>query len=206
MRILYLHGFASLPDGPKARQLRALLEARGSTIVAPDLNVPSFGELDFEAMVRRAIEAVGSEAPERIIGSSLGSLVALRIARDVFEVPLVLIAPPLGCESIFVERIPATGEIKVPHLLRNDEPLAIHRAFFHQMAACDASSEPPRSQVHAFIGTADETVPSDRVRRRWSEWKASGRLAPGSQLEVIEGGDHALLAYLERIADAAARR
>lgn len=202
MRILYLHGFASLPDGPKARKLRELLEARGASVIAPDLNVPSFAELDFEAMVERAIESAGAEGARCILGSSLGSLVALRVARDAFAVPLVLIAPPLGCESIFIERIPSEGEIKVPHLSVDDDLLPIHRPFFHQMAACAASNEPPPSPVHAFIGTRDETVPPDRVQDRWKQWEASGRLAPGSRLEVIEGGDHSLLDQLERIADA----
>src|SRR5712691_2994048 len=94
--VLYLHGFASSPNSEKVRGIRSLLEARGIEINAPDLNVPSFEELDFDAMVRQAIAAGRRRPPAAVVGSSLGAVVALEVVRSAIPKPLVLIAPALG--------------------------------------------------------------------------------------------------------------
>ena len=53
--ILYLHGFASSPEGRKVSILRETLGPEGYRVVAPDLNRPSFEKLDFDAMVAEAV-------------------------------------------------------------------------------------------------------------------------------------------------------
>src|SRR5438552_7856664 len=75
--ILYLHGFASSPDGRKVRALKALLDPDAFRIVAPDLNVPSFRYLDFAAIVEAAVAAAQGEDPAGVVGSSLGALAGL---------------------------------------------------------------------------------------------------------------------------------
>ena len=89
-RLVYLHGFASSPAGRKAAALAQLLPE--FEIAAPDLNAPSFDRLDFDAMVGRAIQAV-SPAPDVLVGSSLGALVALAVSRRMPATPLLLLAP-----------------------------------------------------------------------------------------------------------------
>ena len=204
-RALYLHGFASIPDGRKARQLRQMLTPDGVELVAPDLNVPSFERLDFDAMTGVASEAARRTNPDVIVGSSLGALVALAISPSRPHVPLVLIAAPLGCCSIFIDRLPATGEIRVPHQGFGDELATIHRTFFHQMAVCKVEESPPPAVVTAFAGARDETVDVARVRRRWQEWLQSGSLREESSLVVVEDADHSLLNALDQIAAAIAR-
>ncbi|HEX3581368.1 MAG TPA: YqiA/YcfP family alpha/beta fold hydrolase, partial [Thermoanaerobaculia bacterium] len=53
--VLYLHGFASSPASAKITTLRPLLEPHGIELDTPDLNVPSFAELDWNAMVDLAL-------------------------------------------------------------------------------------------------------------------------------------------------------
>ena len=55
-KVLYLHGFASSPAGRKIGALKDLLAPHGLDVVAPDLNVPSFRDLDFRAIARLASE------------------------------------------------------------------------------------------------------------------------------------------------------
>ncbi len=55
--LVYLHGFASGPNGSKGSHCRAWAEARGIPFHAPDLNLPSFEELTITAQVE-AVEAL----------------------------------------------------------------------------------------------------------------------------------------------------
>ena len=80
--VLYLHGFASSPEGRKVTLLREALEPEGYRVVTPDLNRPSFGKLDFDAIVAEAAKAAATEKPSVAIGSSLGALVALAAAKS----------------------------------------------------------------------------------------------------------------------------
>ncbi|MGK2859083.1 MAG: YqiA/YcfP family alpha/beta fold hydrolase, partial [Thermoanaerobaculia bacterium] len=104
-RILYLHGFASSPHGRKVEKLRALLEPQ-MELVAPDLNAPSFAHLEFAAIVNRAAETARAAPPDVIVGSSLGSLVALAVSNRGVDAPLVLIAPAFGIADRWSSWIP----------------------------------------------------------------------------------------------------
>src|SRR5258708_36717032 len=94
--VLYLHGFASSPASAKITTLRPLLEPDGIVLDTPDLNVPSFAKLDWEAMIGRALEHARANPLQALAGSSLGALVALEVARRGVDAPLVLIAPAIG--------------------------------------------------------------------------------------------------------------
>ena len=94
-QVLYFHGFASSPHSRKVTSLRELLAPDGIALDTPDLNVPSFERLDFDAMVDLGVARGRANSPRAIVGSSLGSLVALAVAKTV-DAPLVLIAPALG--------------------------------------------------------------------------------------------------------------
>src|SRR5437868_3935641 len=124
--VLYLHGFASSPNSQKIHSLRALLAPLGVELNTPDLNVPSFEKLDFDAMVERSLRSAaarrrlqgGAKAPHSegctaIVGSSLGSLVALEVVRRGFRVPMVLIAPGLGIRDQWVAKLPPGDPIEI---------------------------------------------------------------------------------------------
>lgn len=201
MHVLYFHGFASSPASAKIEALRPLLQAHGIAMETPDLNVPSFARLSFAGMVEHGLAAARSNPPRALVGSSLGALVALSVAKRGIEVPLVLIAPALGVATRWKSRIPDGDPIVVfNHALNADA--AIHRAFFDEITEVHIDDEPPPARVTALMGRNDETVPFWLVEETWQRWEASGRLAPGSELLVIDDGDHGLVAHTEAIRQA----
>lgn len=199
MNVLYFHGFASSPASGKITALRPLLAPHGIELDTPDLNAPSFEELDFEAIVTRALDAAARNPPRAIAGSSLGAIVALEVARRGLDVPLVLIAPAAGIADRWIAKLPVGDPIVVFNYARNANA-QIHRAFFEQMSRVDADRLPPRQRVIAIMGRRDESVPFERVEQTWNDWTAAG-LAPGSKLVVIDEGDHGLVAWSPVIAD-----
>ncbi len=198
-RVLYLHGFASSPAGRKIALLRETLPVDEFEVVAPDLNRPSFQRLDFEEIAREAVRVALARAPAVIVGSSLGALVALEACRRGARAPLVLIAPALGFGARWTEKLVPGDPVPVFHHGSNRE-LGIHRRFFEQMARVAVDRDPPEVPVTVLMGTEDASVPFDGVRAVWERWEASGRLAGGSRFIPIAGGDHGLVAHVDRIA------
>ena len=200
--ILYFHGFASSPESRKVTRIRDLLS--DFTLDVPDLNVPSFETLDYNAMIDVGLAHGRATPPDAIVGSSLGSLVALEIARRGAGAPLVLIAPPLGMASQWITVLPPGDPLRMFNHARNAEA-PIHRAFFERLARVTVDREPPRQSVTVVIGRNDETVPFDGALERWREWEKSGRLAGGSRFVEIPSGDHGLVDFADVIADAVRR-
>ena len=205
--ILYLHGLASSPRGRK----RAVLEDRfapdGFEIVAPDLNVPSFRELNFGKMCAAAREACESCRPRVVVGSSLGALVALSLAESLSSSspPLVLVAPALGFHERWKEKLPEGEEFDLFHH-GEERPLPIRRRFFEEMALVRVDEAPPPAPVSVVMGTEDETVPYAQVAEAWARWQASGQLAKGSRFLRVAGGDHGLVAHGDEIESAVRER
>ena len=199
--VLYFHGFASSPASAKIAALRPLLAPHGIELNTPDLNAPSFESLDWNAIVELALDSARRHPPRAIVGSSLGSLVALevvrRLAGEGAGAPLVLIAPALGIADRWKTKLPDGDPIIVFNHARGANA-PIHRAFFEQMFNVRIDDEPPPVRVVAIMGTNDDTVPFDRVQKTWRRWKSRG-LAAGSKFVTIEGGDHGLTAYADVI-------
>ena len=195
--VLYFHGFASSPASQKITALRPLLEPRGIELNTPDLNVPSFEKLDWNALVEHAVNAAREMPPRALVGSSLGALVALSVAKRGVHVPLVLIAPALGVSTRWKEKIPAGDPIiTFNHALGIDAP--IHRKFFEQMFDVHVDDEPPAAPVTVIMGRLDETVPFHLVKATWDRWN----LGPSSRFIEIGAGDHSLVSESQLIADA----
>jgi predicted esterase YcpF (UPF0227 family) len=199
--VLYFHGFASSPASAKITALRPLLAPHGIELNTPDLNVPSFERLDFEAVVTHALDRARDTPPRALVGSSLGALIALAVAKRGVAVPMVLIAPALGVAQRWSEKLPSGDPVTVFNFARNADA-QIHRAFFEQMATLEIDVAPPPSRVTAIMGRRDETVPFDMVEARWCEWEESGALAADSKFVVIEEGDHGLVDQARVIEDA----
>ncbi len=195
--VLYLHGFASSPHSQKIESFRALLAPMGIELNTPDLNVPSFEKLDFEAMVELAVRSAGDA--QAIVGSSLGAVVALEVVRRGIEAPLVLIAPGLGIADQWTAKLTPGDPIEVFNYARG-EKMPIHRAFFEQMSRVDVDRTPPPVRVTIFMGRKDETIPFERVASVWKRWQSSGELVAGSKLIEIPEGDHGLTAFVRQIA------
>jgi pimeloyl-ACP methyl ester carboxylesterase len=175
-------------------------------IVAPDLNIPSFQRLDFKAMARVSFWEAKKHLPAVVVGSSLGALVALELARIAPPAALVLIAPALGFGSGWIDTLPkssnppAGDSVSVFHHGEMRE-MPIHARFFEDMARLDLESAPPPIPAVLIMGDCDESVPIDGVRSVWTAWEKSGRLPPGSKFVEIAGGDHGLVDHVGRIAD-----
>jgi len=198
--ILYLHGFASSPRGRKAAALGKALEPDGFRVIAPDLNIPSFERLDFKVMARVAFWEVRKHLPAVVVGSSLGAVVALEVARIALKAPLVLIAPAIGFGRRWVEELPQGDPVTFFHHGQGRE-LPIHRRFFEQLSRAGEDRQPPPVPVVVVMGRRDESVPFDHVAGVWRQWEQSGKLLPGSGFVEIPEGDHGLLDHVPRIAE-----
>lgn len=205
--LLYLHGLSSSPRGRK----RAILEDRfgpdGFTLVAPDLNVPSFRELAFFEMGLVARAAFERALPRLVVGSSLGALVALSLAESLgpSAPPLVLVAPALAFGERWKAKLPEGDVFELFHH-GEGKAMLIHRRFFEEMAGVNVDEAPPPVPVSVVMGTNDESVPFAQVADAWTRWEASGRLVPGSRFHGIEGGDHGLIDFGDRIEAAVRER
>jgi alpha-beta hydrolase superfamily lysophospholipase len=195
-RVLYFHGFASSPNSEKVRALRGLL-APDVELVTPDLNVPSFERLDFEAMVALGLTTGRAIDPCAVVGSSLGALVALDVVRRGITRPLILIAPALGVAEHWIGHIPDGDPVEVFNHARNANA-PIHRAFFEQIARAGADRDAPPVPVTIFMGIEDETLPFERVEAVWQRWRPHA--AAGSCFVAVPGGNHSLLSSVVEIA------
>jgi len=111
-RLLYFHGFASSPASAKIAAIRPMLEP-DIELIAPDLNIPSFEQLDWNAIVDAGRTLLSDKHPDLIAGSSMGALVALSIATP--NTPLVLIAPPSAS--------PTAGARSCPTVIRSSSSI-----------------------------------------------------------------------------------
>jgi len=144
MRLCFLHGLDSSPQGTKARLLKTHY---------PDCLIPSLPPEIHERlhMVEQALQE-----PSVVIGSSLGGLTALMFASthpDLVEA-LLLLAPAVGCRnsSIFTEDqkqilestyVPATIPTLIIAGIRDEViPLSSIRALVQR------SPDPDRIQLH----------------------------------------------------------
>lgn len=198
--VLYLHGFASSPGSGKITALRPLLAPRGIELDTPDLNVPTFEELEWDAVVERALEHARRMPPQAIAASSMGALVALTLVERGLRLPLVLIAPAFGVARRWKPKLAEDDQpLRVFNHARNAEA-TIHRRFFDQMLQIEPERQPPPVRTTIIMGRDDETVSFDEVEGVWNRWEAAG-VVSGSKFVEIPQGDHGLTAYAPLIAD-----
>ena len=199
--VLYLHGFASSPASGKITALRPLLSPRGVELDTPDLNVPTFEELDWDAVVGRALDHARRTPPAAIAASSMGALIALTLVVERgLRMPLVLIAPAFGVARRWKPRLPDDDQpLRVFNHARNAEA-TIHRRFFDQMLEIEPERRPPPVRTTILMGRNDETVSFEGVEEVWQRWEGEG-VVPGSKFVELPEGDHGLVDYAPLIAE-----
>jgi uncharacterized protein len=103
-KFVYLHGFASSPQSSKAQFFRKQFAEKGLTLEIPSLDGGDFTHLSITGQLK-IIDAVVSNQPSILIGSSLGGyLAALYAARHANIEKLVLLAPAFQFPSRWRQR------------------------------------------------------------------------------------------------------
>lgn len=179
-RWLYLHGFASGPDSTKGTTLAVHFATLGVDLHRMNLRVPSMAHLRLSAMIDTVQAAIGGPEDRAILfGSSLGGLVAARVAeRDPRVVALVLLAPAFRMAQRWRARRPVevrdwerTGWLRVDDHAIGDT-VDIDWGFFADAEATDRANDGwPDVRVPTVIihGSGDDVVDIDHSRTyAWS--------------------------------------
>lgn len=173
LRYAYLHGFASSPNAHKATQLAPAFAKIGIRLERPDLNVPSFEQMTYTAILE-ALDTLHRRGPKAkwcLIGSSMGGYMAARFAAEYPERVhrLILLCPGFllvdRWPSVFGEQAFAAweqaGTLPVPDATGQAKPL--HWGFIE-----DARTHPGRPSVPCptkiVHGRGDEVVPVESSR------------------------------------------
>lgn len=170
-QLVYLHGFASSPEGTKASYFRYRLQGIGLPLEVPEL-APDFRRMTIQSQLA-ILEPLLERGPTILLGSSLGGYLATLAAErhpDVVK-GLVLFAPAFGFLSRWEARLGAEemarwrseGTLRVYHYGKSrEEPLSID-------LLDDAKSYPtqpdPRCPALIFAGRRDDAVPLEVVER-----------------------------------------
>jgi len=97
LHYIYLHGFASSPNGNKAKYILERFAQNQIKLEIPDLNCNDFYRLTITRQLKQVAAILEHKKDVTIIGSSLGGLTAVHIAEKFFQVKrLVLLAPAFG--------------------------------------------------------------------------------------------------------------
>ena len=202
-RYAYLHGFSSGPGTRKGRKLTRIFSRRGRTLLLPDLNRPSFGELTYGGMLD-AVDHLdaGLHGSGRwcFVGSSMGGWVAARWAElhpDRVR-RLVLLAPGFDLPNRWRQLVSAEelqrweqrGWIEAED--GAGTPTRLHWELMEGARRQPPLPE-PRCPTLILHGARDEVVPVE-VSRSFARERSR------TELEVLED-DHALLDSLPRIAE-----
>ena len=110
MRVLFIHGLEGSPQGTKARFLAEHFDA----------HTPAMDTQDFDACVQVQREAIGSFAPDVVVGSSFGGAVLVALLQDgTWFGPTLLLAP--AAEKLgHAAHLPAGVPVLIVHGLRDD--------------------------------------------------------------------------------------
>ena len=173
IRYAYLHGLSSSPLATKASRLSTAFESVHETLERPDLNVPSFATLTFDAALA-ALDDLAAKSPNarwRLIGSSMGGYLAARWAemRPGRVERMLLLCPGfdfarrwpslLGPDAL--ARWEREGHWPIPD--GTGTPVPVHWGFVTSARAHPAFPE-FRCRARIIHGTRDDIVPIDTSR------------------------------------------
>jgi predicted esterase YcpF (UPF0227 family) len=172
--LLYLHGFRSSPKSTKARQVAARVASEHPRVTwwCPQLPPSPREAMD---MVMRGIAGWPRESMG-VIGSSLGGFYATHVAVET------------GCRAVVVNPAVHAARDLARHI---GEQTAWHdpgQHFFFEPRYVDELRDlehgplPHPERLFAVIAKGDEVL----------DWREMTGRYPGSRIELLEGGDHAL--------------
>jgi alpha-beta hydrolase superfamily lysophospholipase len=175
-RFLYLHGFASGPRSKKGVATAEHYGRLGVDVDRLDLRLPSFEHLRISAMIAEVRRRIGGERDRAVLfGSSLGGLVASRVAEmDARVAALVLLAPAFDLSRRWRARLGEEGMARwaASGFLEVDDHTTggkarIDHGFFQDLEVVDGSDGGlPDVRVPTLVlhGTRDDVVSIDRSR------------------------------------------
>lgn len=209
---VFVHGFGSHSDGGKARRLAAMAGRNGYSWLRFDqrgcgMSAGRFREFTISGAIDdtcSALAALGNP-PSILVGSSLGALIALHVARSGRHRidGMVLIAPAVRFVERFLHRQVDEREMAqwrrrgyrwFPDLYAG----GCYRLDYAFCADALRYAEPPGElpcPVRVIHGARDELLPLGDTE----EWLA-GLDCPSKGLEIIERGDHRLTQWSDDIA------
>lgn len=198
MNVLYLHGFASGPDGTKAFALRKYFQERNVTLVAPDLNAPDFSTLTVSRSIARIENITRTDDTWDLIGSSMGGLTAAFFAAKFPHRvrKVVLLCPAFHLDKLFAMSLGQEGTTRWrdtgyhPFANASGNMVFVHWQLFADLAAY--TNFPPVFHPTLVIhGTQDTTVPI-------AFSQAFVQTSPLVVLEEIED-DHRMASSVEEV-------
>jgi pimeloyl-ACP methyl ester carboxylesterase len=203
LRWMYLHGFASGPDSTKGVAVAKHYAGQGVHVERLNLRVPSMEALRVSTMLDTVRAALGGPEERAVLfGSSLGGLVASRVAeQDARVCALVLLAPAFRVVEQLHRRMgdAAWSHWQTAGWIETDDfadkrKVRIHSGFIPDAEAVDARTGGwPDVRVPTLLihGRADDTC-NIQYSRQWAEGRRHVKL-----VEVDDG--HELTASLPRI-------
>ena len=120
-----------------------------------------------------------------VVGSSLGGFYATLVANET------------GCRSVVLNPAVAPARLLAQHIgeqrsFHRDEVFFFRPEFVDELREIDTGSPQQPSQVLAFIAQGDEVL----------DWREMAQHYAECQLNVLEGGDHALSDYARHLPQA----
>jgi pimeloyl-ACP methyl ester carboxylesterase len=200
--VVYLHGFASSPNGTKVGYFTERLLEHGIIVRCPDFNEPDFATMTLTRMLERLggeLAALGGE-PATLFGSSLGGTLAIlaaarfrpQVERLVLLAPAVMFAKP-GHHLLSPERIEEwrrRGSLPFFHYGAGVER-DLNFAFYEDSLEHDAFTTAFDQPAMIFQGLRDASVDYRTV-------EAFAKTRTNVTLALLED-DHQLIASLPRI-------
>lgn len=195
LQLIYLHGFASSPEGTKASWFRYRLLGLGLHLQVPEL-APDFRRMTITSQLA-VVEPLLDRGPTILLGSSLGGYLASLLAERHPEqvAGLVLLAPAFGFARRWQARL---GEDAMARW-RSDRTLQVYhygksreeKLSIGLIDDADAYPDEPDPTCPAliFAGSRDEAVPLDTVQH-------FARARAGRSLVVLDAS-HELTEVLE---------
>jgi pimeloyl-ACP methyl ester carboxylesterase len=182
-RVLYLHGFASGPASTKGVAVATALDAAGFAVERLDLRVPSLERLRLSAAIDHVVATIGDAPRVALIGSSLGGLIAARVAERVGAVAaLVLLAPAFRMAERWAARLGPDGVAA----WRKDGWLPI----YDYARRCEARVD---------VGFLDDALAVDAAGGGWPSVTVPTWIAHGTRDEVVDvAGSRAFVARTPR--------
>jgi len=195
LQLLYLHGFASSPEGTKASFFHYRLRQLGLELQVPEL-APDFRCMTITSQIA-IVEPLLERGPTVILGSSLGGYLATILAERHPEqvAGLVLFAPAFGFARRWesrlgepaMERWRSERTLDVYHYGKSrEEKLSIRLI---EDAGAYPDEPDPRCPALVFAGRRDTAVPLETVEH-------FTRARAGRNLVVLDTG-HELTEVLE---------